>query len=373
MKEYESGVAKLDERNRLLVQFVNDLAARVRDGADTGEQLHTTINKIFEYCSTHFADEEQMMNDLGVDRRHIDQHHTEHQRFIGQFISIWDARHTVSMPGVVLLEFLHAWLRLHFLDMDQSLGRQMERIQGGIRGDEAFVEDEIQVPQTSLRGAARRVRQILFEHNEALARSNQILESQLLERTRELENVTQRLEMISRQDGVLGIANRTYFDERLKTECRLGRRHKHTVSLLIVDVDHLRGFNDAYGHLSGDNCLRSVAQAVRDQLFRPTDLVARYGGEEIAALLPSTDIEGARVVADRIQSRIAELSIPNTASPVSARVTVSIGVAAIDPEAGGDSFSLLIQVEKALLEAKRRGRNQTFLYRDSANLTLAKG
>lgn len=204
-------------------------------------------------------------------------------------------------------------------------------------------------------------------------KSNQLLEARVMERTRELETVNQRLEMLSRMDGVLGVSNRAYFDERIKTEWRLARRHKQPISLLMIDVDFLRQFNETYGHLEGDNCLRSIARATREGLFRPSDIVARYGGEELVALLPNTSHEGALLVADRIRSQVDSYAIPHAASSVASRVTVSIGVATLEPEKGGEALSLLLQAENALFQAKKRGRNQIIMFRDITPLKLAKG
>lgn len=332
------------------------------------------VTRTFEFASNHFADEEKMMREIGVDTRHFGQHFTDHQRFIEQLNNIWDARHTITSPASVLLEFLVAWIRFHILDEDQSLVRQIKRIQAGESPSDAYEAVEASIDRTnSIRAAGRHLHQVMAEQIEYLVKSNQLLEARVMERTRELETVNQRLEMLSRMDGVLGISNRAYFDERIKTEWRLARRHKQPISLLIIDVDYLRRFNDTYGHLEGDNCLRSIARAAREGLFRPTDIVARFGGEELAALLPNTTLEGARLVAERIKSLVDSYAIPHAASDLSSRVTVSIGVSSLEPEKGGEAISLLLQAENAVSQAKRRGRNQISMYRETSPLALAKG
>lgn len=109
------------------------------------------------------------------------------------------------------------------------------------------------------------------------------------------------------------------------------------------------------------------------QLFRPTDLVARFGGEELVVLLPNTTLDGARLVAERIKSQVDGYAIPHAASSVSKKVSVSIGLATLEPVQGGDALALLLQAENALCQAKKRGRNLIQAYRDVATLTLAKG
>lgn len=375
VKDFESGLDVFDDQHRLLVDLINELSANLAaDGDDSVEHFHTVANKIFEFASKHFADEEKLMREVGVDTRHIGQHFTDHQRFIEQLNNIWDARHTIASPANVLLEFLVAWLRFHILDEDQLLVRQIKRIQSGEMPNDAFEAVECSSDRTnSIRLAGRQLHQVMAEQIEHLVKSNQLLEARVMERTRELETVNQRLEMLSRMDGVLGVSNRAYFDERIKTEWRLARRHKQPISLLMIDVDFLRQFNETYGHLEGDNCLRSIARATREGLFRPSDIVARYGGEELVALLPNTSHEGALLVADRIRSQVDSYAIPHAASSVASRVTVSIGVATLEPEKGGEALSLLLQAENALFQAKKRGRNQIIMFRDITPLKLAKG
>ena len=373
-EDFESGLDVFDDQHRLLVDLINELSSNLdAEGTEAAEHFHTVVTRTFEFASNHFADEEKMMREIGVDTRHFGQHFTDHQRFIEQLNNIWDARHTITSPASVLLEFLVAWIRFHILDEDQSLVRQIKRIQAGESPSEAYEAVEASIDRTnSIRAAGRHLHQVMAEQIEYLVKSNQLLEARVMERTRELETCNQRLEMLSRMDGVLGISNRAYFDERVKTEWRLARRNKQPISLLMVDVDFLRQYHEAYGHLEGDNCLRSVARAMREGLFRPTDIVARFGGEELVALLPNTTLDGARLVAERIKATVDSYAIPHAASSISTRVTVSIGLATMEPDKGGEGWSLLIQVEDALLQAKKRGRNQIQAYRDGSPLKLAK-
>ena len=373
--EFESGLGVFDDQHRQIVEMINELSASLdAEEVEAADHFHTVVNRTFDSASKHFADEEKMMRDIGVDPRHVGQHFTDHQRFIEQLNNIWDARHTIVSPASVLLEFLVAWLRFHILDEDQTLVRQIQLIQSGQSPSEAYVAVEGAIDRTNtIRVAGRQLHQVMADQIDYLVKSNQLLEARVMERTRELEIVNQRLEMLSRMDGVLGISNRAYFDDRIKTEWRLARRNKQPISLLMIDVDYLKLYNDTYGHLEGDNCLRSVARAAREGLFRPTDLVARFGGEELVVLLPNTTLDGARLVAERIKSQVDGYAIPHAASSVSKKVSVSIGLATLEPVQGGDALALLLQAENALCQAKKRGRNLIQAYRDVATLTLAKG
>jgi len=163
---------------------------------------------------------------------------------------------------------------------------------------------------------------------------------------------------LSFTDGLTGIANRRRFDHVLDQEWKRGGRSRAPLSLCILDVDHFKRFNDAAGHLAGDDCLRRIAAAAAASLNRPGDLVARYGGEEFALVLPETDGAGAQAVARRVQATVAALAIPHPDSGVAPLVTVSIGVATALPGTQAGPALLVEAADRALYRAKDLGRNR---------------
>lgn len=172
-------------------------------------------------------------------------------------------------------------------------------------------------------------------------------------------NTNRRLLTLSRQDGLLGIANRRYFDEMLLVECQRHARDHAPLGVLMIDVDHFKPYNDHYGHVAGDECLKAIATVLRGAVHRPADLVARFGGEEFVLLLPDTASAGAAIVAKRIHAQLAELGVPHLSSPIGAHVTVSIGVAELRPGSTSCLQLLLAAADAALYQAKQRGRNRT--------------
>lgn len=166
------------------------------------------------------------------------------------------------------------------------------------------------------------------------------------------------LQRLMNSDGLTGLSNRRHFDEYLELEWRRAIRDQLQISLLMIDVDYFKSYNDSYGHLEGDEALRKVAGAIRDVCGRPSDLPARYGGEEFALVLPNTTPGGARLLAEKLRQTVAALAIRHNAPEADSRLTVSIGLATITPQAGTTSRQLILDADKGLYVAKNNGRNQ---------------
>ncbi|MDO9493617.1 diguanylate cyclase domain-containing protein, partial [Acetobacterium sp.] len=159
-------------------------------------------------------------------------------------------------------------------------------------------------------------------------------------------------------DQLTKIPNRRRFDEMFDIETRKAKRTGSFLSVLMLDIDHFKFYNDTYGHLEGDECLRQVAYAIKTTLKRPGDMAARWGGEEFTCLLPDTDAEGAAEVAEKIRKTIMELGIAHKASPVASVVTVSIGVVTLN-QGDQDGYELLLKhADETLYQAKAQGRNR---------------
>ncbi|KAA0598037.1 diguanylate cyclase (GGDEF)-like protein [Azospirillum lipoferum] len=173
-----------------------------------------------------------------------------------------------------------------------------------------------------------------------------------------LKRQTDLLRSLSFLDGLTGIANRRRFDETMVREWRRCARSHLPLSLIILDVDHFKAYNDQYGHQAGDECLRLVAEVLSDHARRPSDLVARYGGEEFVCLLPETDGPGATRVAEGFRTAVAGRRIPHAQSPVAPHVTISLGVATLIPSPEGTPEQLAEMADQLLYRAKRSGRNR---------------
>ena len=184
----------------------------------------------------------------------------------------------------------------------------------------------------------------------------------LSETQKELEKSNKELQRLSSMDGLTKIPNRRTFDEMLEKEWRNAQRGHRQLSLIMLDIDHFKKYNDSYGHQGGDECLKEVAQTLHASTNRPMDLVCRYGGEEFGVILPDTPLEGAKRVAETMRENVVNLKLEHEYSDTSDIVTVSLGVASYSPDDNKSPKILISMADEALYEAKGNGRNRVVCY-----------
>ena len=367
-KHFTTGLETVDQQHHHLVDLINQLGESLIAGeVQQPAALQSIFDQLASYAQYHFAEEERLMQETGVDPRHRDPHCLRHVQFVEQLSTMWDSRSSMANPAEILHGFLRSWLGFHILGEDQTMARQIALIRAGKSPDQAFEINLVQRDNATavLLQALHNLYHVLSEQNRDLAAANVRLEERVAERTNELALANQaltdlnhRLEALSNSDGLLGIANRRYFDTRLSKEWRRAIREQQSLSLLMIDVDHFKHYNDTYGHQAGDRCLQSIVQAVLSALKRPSDLLARYGGEELAVILPNTDLNGAIPVAQTIQRELAALRIPHASSTTVDLVTLSIGTAAMLPSEQTSCAMLVAAADRGLYAAKESGRNR---------------
>jgi diguanylate cyclase (GGDEF)-like protein len=238
-----------------------------------------------------------------------------------------------------LLVLLLAWFGGERLVVDpiRSLARTAERIG---RGD-------LQ---------ARASRQAWAKEFAPLTAALNDMAQKLADREQELRDANSHLKELASSDALSGLANRRGFDARLAADWQRSGKLNRPIALLMIDVDHFKQFNDRYGHIEGDVCLRRIGKLLRDAATGEDDLPARYGGEEFALLLPGADVDMALNVGERLRDAVEGLCIAHASSP-EGQVTISIGVASLVPGVGEDAEHLVEAADIALYAAKRRGRN----------------
>ncbi|MCW9081224.1 MAG: GGDEF domain-containing protein, partial [Colwellia sp.] len=181
------------------------------------------------------------------------------------------------------------------------------------------------------------------------------------------KQIEEQLRLFSFTDGLTGIANRRKLDEYMDIEWRRAIRYELPISVIMIDIDYFKPYNDTYGHLQGDICLKAVASIIQKSLIRPGDLCARYGGEEFIVLLSDTDEKGSLHIANKINCNLANEKIKHCKSDINTFVTVSMGLASIVPTSKNTSSQLISKADQALYQAKREGRNKIIRFLEDEN------
>jgi len=240
---------------------------------------------------------------------------------------------------------------------------QRERFEGALYMENnlaggVFTEDRVEVIRLLVAQASVAIENArLYEQVQDYSRT---LEERVAERTERLEQLNQELQRLADRDGLTGVANRRRGDAYLAEVWARLRREREPLSVVMLDVDHFKAFNDNYGHQAGDDCLVAVAEQVRAQLQRSVDMVARYGGEEFMIILPNTDHQGAAEVGEKVRSAVAALGIAHAQSSAGPVVTISGGTATMIPETKDGVEHLLHAADTAMYEAKQAGRDRVY-------------
>lgn len=288
---------------------------------------------------------------------------------VGNGIQAWSLLQSQKEPVIILLDWImpemngielcqrlqsHPCRNRFFIILITSFNTKEAIVTGLNAGADDFISKPIHDGELCSRIAVGR-RSLEYQH---------ALETL----TEELKIANQQLQQLVLIDPLTGIANRRLFDERFKTEWRRALLEKQPISLILLDLDFFKHYNDAYGHLAGDDCLRRVAEALSANVYRTGDLVARVGGEEFSILLPNADRTDVLAVAEAIRSEIFELNIKHERSPYQ-RMTASVGATTMLPDKKTTPDVLIAMADGAMYQAKASGRNN--VKQSDATLELA--
>lgn len=268
---------------------------------------------------------------------------------------------SLLLAGLIMWMF-NGTVTLHVRRIARHLtGLTPENLDQTLRLDRSVKrDDELSLLESGINSVQSKLSAYLERQHQdelALAAHRDRLAELVEERTAELRTANVLLEELSRSDPLTGLANRRHFDEIKEVEFRRALRLGQPLTVLMCDVDFFKRYNDYYGHAQGDLCLKALADTLKGVFARAGEVVARLGGEEFVVLLPGVDAQCAHRSAMRLQQRLAERELPHSASAVSPYVTLSIGVAAFDPETVDQFDQLLCRADEALYRAKTQGRN----------------
>lgn len=260
----------------------------------------------------------------------------------------WDAESWTSVDD---------WVeRMHPQDRERVVGFCVAQSQAGADheadyrartrdGDYVWIRDVVHVVRDA-QGQVAALAGFMFDIRERKRSEEKLAELQ------------KTLEDLSYKDGLTGVANRRMFDQVMEREWATARRSRQPLSLILLDIDYFKQYNDLYGHLQGDQCLRRVAQALLAVSTRKRDFLGRFGGEEFVLILPDTDARSAAAVAERCRTLILDQAIVHEHSDVAGTLTISVGVATMVPASDGERVEFIEMVDKRLYQAKMRGRNR---------------
>ncbi|WP_169777728.1 GGDEF domain-containing protein, partial [Campylobacter mucosalis] len=368
-KEFETNVKKIDSDHRYLIELINSLGRKLSGVKVTIADIDPIFKELIDYSRYHFAGEEAIMKNAGVDIRHIKEHVQAHKNFIEEVTSQYKSINiqNIQKSAKSLLDFLVQWLTFHILGIDKNLTAQIRLIESGYSPEDAFVEinginhEQIDTLVKSFNG----IFGVLMRYNDELLTLKKSLEDTVEQRTKELkeanlelEKVNKKLEHIAMTDQLTGLANRHKMLNELDDCWKNFIQNGTKFSFLMFDLDNFKIINDTFGHDAGDKVLSVFSKMLLDNV-RTDDIVCRMGGDEFLIVCPNTDKNGAEILAKKIYESIKNLFIKIDSSGWQG--SASIGIACVD-ETMNSKDDIMKKADNAVYKAKYNGKNQIFAY-----------
>lgn len=349
---FVTGIGSVDDQHQRLVNLINELAAIAFEGAAGRDaELMAARDALLDYTRVHFSDEEQMMEQAGLDPRFVDMHKAQHQAFVDEVASLGPVDHGESLDAS--LSYLMGWLAHHILGVDQSMARQLRGVASGVVAAQAFDAEATyrRSAGNPLLDALNVMLHVVSQRNRELRRANLELEQRVLERTSDLTRLNDQLQLLAVHDDLTRLPNRRFAISALQELWAEAGRDGRALSVLMIDVDKFKRVNDTWGHAEGDRLLRALATQLRHAV-RTSDIVCRLGGDEFLVMCPGSDLQGARRVAAKLLSEVSPYR--DAAGQELWDGSLSIGAAQL-----GDGMAspedLLAAADRALYDAKGKG------------------
>ncbi len=353
---FETGHCLIDDQHRTLVEKTNKFGELLAVNSFSSRDFQLLMTELVSYTQYHFLEEETAMSNAGVDLRHITQHKEEHERFLSDVTLL---KEKVCGAGKnchrQLFEFLINWLVYHILGSDMSMSRQMKMIAGGFSAAQAYADEE-KPPENATDILLQSLNKLFFQvsqRNAQLAELNEVLESKVTKRTRELEDANQQLQKIAMTDVLTGLPNRRFAMDKLEELWQEASEKNYALSCLLIDADGFKQINDNFGHDAGDKVLSDLSRHLT-YVVRTDDFVCRLGGDEFLILCPRTNSVGAWQLGHQVHEKVSHLIVPVNGGCWHGSISVGMATRSVNM----NSVDALIKAaDDAVYQAKKAGRN----------------
>jgi hemerythrin len=357
-RHFETGLATVDQQHRALVDLINRFGNSLTNTDSVSiPEIEALLGELTAYTQYHFQEEENMMLQVGLDRRHVQEHQQFHKIFLEEVTQMSGGIVDRHGAAEALLKFLTYWLAFHILGTDQSMAKQVVAVQTGQNSATAYLAEKVMKEGATepLLAALNGLFHQVSLRNRELLDLNRTLEAKVEERTRSLSEANHLLEEIAQTDALTGLPNRRHAMARFGQAWAESARDKSPLACMMIDADGFKQINDRYGHDAGDEVLRQLSKQLRYAL-RTDDVVCRLGGDEFLVICPGTPLEGAMQAAEGMRQDIEKLNVPVGGDGLwSGSISVGIAARTVDMQSPED---LIKAADMGVYVAKRNGKNR---------------
>ncbi len=354
--QFNTNIAEIDSQHQVLVSLINKYGNALSENIINENVLESIFAQLTSYAKTHFSEEEQLMNEMELDQRHLRGHLKSHRDFLSEVTHLSETTQMNNQEDcLTLFNYMAHWLAYHILGTDLVMARQISSIKEGKSPADAL--DMINYSESestaTLLGALKGLLNLLSQKNRALTELNRTLESRVAERTKDLAQANEALKVISITDHLTDLPNRRFAMRQLQLLWAESVANDKPLACLMIDADGFKAINDTYGHAAGDRVLQRLSIELLHSV-RSDDIVCRLGGDEFLVICPQTSLKGAHHIAEQTRAKVANLKV--IAGSGFWYGSVSIGVAVRDAQML-KADDLLRASDKAVYAAKKDGRN----------------
>ncbi len=355
-KQFITNIPEIDGQHKELVSLINRYGNALSENTINDRVLHSMFSELMSYTKTHFREEEKLMKAMKIDKRHLKIHCQSHRDFLFDINHFSESTDMDNQEDcLALFNYLAHWIAYHVLGSDLIMARQVSYIEEGMNPGDALnmVEQSENESTATLLAALKGLLGLLSQRNKELTELNRTLESRVAERTKDLAQANEALEVISITDHLTDLPNRRFAMRQLQLLWAESVATDKPLACLMIDADGFKSINDTHGHAAGDRVLQRLSIELLHSV-RSDDIVCRLGGDEFLVICPQTSLKGAQHIAEQTRAKVADLKV--IAGSGCWYGSVSIGVAVRD-EKMQRADDLLRAADKAVYEAKNNGRN----------------